>query len=55
MDEEISIINVNKRNEKVKNYFTKNKKILIIGTSILIILIIGYLSFDIAQKKKKLI
>ena len=54
MDEEISIINVNKRNEKVKNFFTKNKKILIIGTSILIILIIGYLSFDIAQKKKKI-
>ena len=40
MDEEISIIDTNARNEKIKNFFIKNKKILIIITSILLILII---------------
>ena len=54
MDEEISIIDTNTRNEKVKNFFTDNKKILIIGISILSILVVGYFSFDDFKKKKKL-
>ena len=54
MDEEISIIDTNTRNEKVKNFFTDNKKILIIGISILSILVVGYFSFDNFKKKKKL-
>ena len=55
MDEEISIIDTNTRNEKVKNFFTDNKKILIIGISILSILVVGYFSFDNFKKKKSLI
>ena len=50
MDEEISIIDTNARNEKIKNFFIKNKKILIIITSILLILIIGFISLDSIQK-----
>ena len=53
MDEEISIIDKNARNEKIKNFFIKNKKILIIITSILLILIIGFISLDSIQKKNK--
>ena len=44
MDEEVTIIDSNTRNEKIKNFFIKNKKNLIIGFSIILIAIIGYLS-----------
>ena len=54
MDEEISIIDTNTRNEKIKNFFIKNKKILIIITSTLLILIIGFISLDSIQKKNKI-
>ena len=54
MDEDISIIDTNTRNEKVKNFFINNKKKLIISTLILSILIIGFLSLDSIQKKIKL-
>jgi len=53
MDEEISIIDANTRNEKVKNFFINNKKNLIIGTSILLILIIGFFSLEVIQEKNK--
>ena len=36
MDEEITIIDTNTRNEKLKNFFINNKKNLLIGTSILL-------------------
>ena len=43
MDEDISIINSNTRNEKIKNFFQKNKNLLISFLIVLIvILIIGY-------------
>ena len=54
MDEEISIIDSNTRNEKVKNFFINNKKNLVVGTSIFLILVIGYFSFDTFKKKEKL-
>ena len=44
MDEEITIINSNTRNEKIINYFINNKKNLIIGFSIILIVIFGSLS-----------
>ena len=44
MDEEITIINSNTRNEKIMNYFINNKKNLIIGFSIILIVIFGSLS-----------
>ena len=53
MDEDISIIDANTRNEKVRNFFINNKKKLIIGTLILFILIIGFLSFNSIQEKNQ--
>ena len=39
MDEDLSIINSNTRNEKIKNFFVNNKSKLISGIIILIIII----------------
>ena len=53
MDEEITIIDSNTRNEKIKNFFISNKKNLIIGISIILITIIGYfLMKDIKEQNK---
>ena len=53
MDEDIAIINTNTRNEKIKNFFIKNKKILIILLSIIIFLIFGYFVYkEIDQSNK---
>jgi len=46
MDEEITIINTNTRNEKIKKFFLDNKKNLIIISSIIVIVTIGYFSFN---------
>ena len=40
MDEEISLINTNTRNEKIKNFFINNKR-LIISLLLLIIFIVN--------------
>ena len=53
MDEEISIIDTNTRNEKVKIFFVNNKKKLIAITTIFLILVTGYFSFDVFKKKEK--
>ena len=53
MDEEITIINSNTRSEKIKNFFIDNKKKIIVGFSIIIILIIGlFLIKEIKDRKK---
>ena len=39
MDEDLSIINSNTRNEKIKNFFVNNKNKIISGIIILIIII----------------
>ena len=54
MDEEITIIDSNTRNEKIKNFFINNKKNLIIGFSIILILIIGYLSMQKMNENAKI-
>ena len=41
MDEEITIIDSNTRNEKIKNFFISNKKSFIAGISIIFVIIIG--------------
>lgn len=53
MDEEIAIIDTNTRNEKVKIFFVNNKKKLIAITTIFLILVTGYFSFDAFKKKEK--
>ncbi len=52
MDEEISIINSNTRNEKIKNFFIKNKK-LIVGILLTILLIIFTYFFYAEIKDRK--
>tara|TARA_B110001450_G_scaffold100615_1_gene95319 strand:+ start:183 stop:827 length:645 start_codon:yes stop_codon:yes gene_type:complete len=54
MDEEVTIIDSNTRNEKIKNFFINNKKKLIVGFSTILILIIGYLSFKEMKELNKL-
>ncbi len=55
MDEDISIINSNTRNEKVRNYFVKNKGKIILIILILVISLIAAYSYDrynVNQKKQ---
>ena len=46
MDEDLSIINTNTRNEKIKNFFVNNKKKIISVIIFLIIIIVGAFSYD---------
>ena len=54
MDEDLSIINTNTRNEKIKNFFVNNKNKIISSIIILIIVIVGVFSYDkyLINKKK---
>ncbi len=54
MNEEITIIDTNARNERIKNFFINNKKKLIIIISIILVIIIGYLSFENSKEKNKI-
>jgi len=54
MDEDLSIINTNTRNDKIKNFFKNNKYKIISGVIIFIIIIITVFSYDkYAINKKK--
>ena len=54
MDEDLSIINSNTKNEKINNFFVNNKNKIIIGSIVLLIVIIGFFSYDkyLINKKK---
>ena len=54
MDEEITIIDSNARNERIRNFFINNKKKLIITVSIILVIIIGYLSFEKSKERTKI-
>jgi len=54
MDEDISIINTNTRNEKIKNFFIQNKKKIILVLGVIVILLIGYFAFGEYQDSKKI-
>ena len=53
MDEDISIINANTRNEKIRNFFVKNKNRLIVIVFILILILISAYSYDKYKSNKK--
>ena len=53
MEEDISIINSNTRNEKVKNFFVNNKNKIISTIVILVIILAGAYSFDSYKTNKK--
>jgi predicted negative regulator of RcsB-dependent stress response len=54
MDEEITIIDSNARNERIKNFFINNKKKLIITVSIILVIIIGFLSIEKSKERTKI-
>ena len=56
MDEDLSIINTNSRNEKIKKFFVNNKNKIISFIILLIIVILGVFSYDkyLINKKKEI-
>ena len=54
MDEDISIINTNTRNEKIKNFFIQNRKKIISSLGVIIILLISYFAFGEYQDSKRI-
>ena len=54
MDEEITIINTNTRNEKIKNFFVNNKKILILLNVLIILSLLSFFTFEKYETKKKI-
>ena len=54
MDEDITEINASTRNEKIKNFFINNKKRIIIGSSILILLVVSYFAYGEIKTRNKI-
>ena len=54
MDEDIAIINSNTRNQRIKDFFTKNKKLLISVIVFLILILLSFYSYQIYQDKNKI-
>ena len=54
MDEDITAINTTTRNEKIKNFFIKNKKTLVILLSLIILLIFSYFVYGEFDKRNKI-
>ena len=54
MDEDLSIINTNTRNEKIKNFFLKNKKKLITLLLVFILILISFFGYKEFKKRQKI-
>ena len=54
MEDELTIIDSNSRNEKIKNFFINNKKNLIIGFLIIFVVIIGFIFMKEMKKQNKI-
>ena len=54
MDEDLAIINSTTRNQKIKNFFINNKKILTTFISIALVILIGYFSYSEYKENKRL-
>ena len=54
MDDAIAIINNNTRNQRIKDFFTKNKKLLISVLVFLILILLSFYSYQIYQDKNKI-
>jgi hypothetical protein len=53
MDEEISIINSNSRNDRIKNFIVNNKNKIISSIIVILIIIVSFYSFDKFKKNQK--
>ena len=54
MDEETAIINSNTRNEKIRNFFVNNKKLIVSSLLVILIVLVGYFAFEEYKKQKKI-
>ena len=54
MDEDIAIINSNTRNQRIKDFFIKNKKLLISVIIFLLLILLSFYSYQIYQDKNKI-
>ena len=54
MDEDIAIINSNTRNQRIRDFFIKNKKLLISVIIFLLLILLGFYSYQIYQDKNKI-
>ena len=54
MDEETAIIDSNTRNEKIRNFFVKNKKILLVILIVIVGTLIGYFIYAEYKENQKL-
>ena len=53
MDEDLALINSTSRNEKIKNFFIHNKKMIILIISFFILLVFSFYFFKIYENSKK--
>ena len=53
MDEDLAAINSESRNEKIKSFFINNKKLLIVIISLVIVLVLGFYSYQIFKDRQK--
>ena len=53
MDEDITIIDAKTRNEKIKNFFTENKKIFFSALLLLILIVLSIYTFQIYKDNKR--
>ena len=54
MDEETAIIDSNTRNEKIRNFFVKNRKILLVILIVIVGTLIGYFAYSEYKENQKL-
>ena len=54
MDEEISLINTNTRNEKIKNFFINNKRLIISLLLLIVLLFMFFFGFNEFKKREKI-
>ena len=54
MDEELAIIDSNTRNERIKNFFIRNKKLLFSSIVFIILFLISFFAFNEYKDKKKI-
>ena len=53
MDEDIAIIDEKTRNEKIKNFFVQNKKLLILSLLFIVMIILSYFSLHIYNDRQR--
>ncbi len=54
MDEDLAIISTNTRTEKIKNFLTKNKRLLISSVILIVLSLVGFFAFDEYKDRKKI-